>query len=185
MQNERSMDITTVAPRSSAVSRQGDWYLVQCKTKQDERAEENLIRQGYECARPVCSRERLLRGKRQLVQESLFPGYLFIHMPLGANWAPLRSSRGVARVVAFGGQPLPVSQQLVEQLQARALIALGTDYPPGSLHHFLHAGVQVGVVKPAPNSAAIRCLICSLTGLNCASPKCATKAPTCRCRRLA
>ncbi|WP_332455243.1 transcription termination/antitermination NusG family protein, partial [Pseudomonas fragi] len=35
--------------------------------------------------------------------ESLFPGYLFIHMPPGANWAPLRSTRGVARVVAFGG----------------------------------------------------------------------------------
>lgn len=125
------MDITTVTPQTSAVSRRGDWYLVQCKPKQDERAEENLVRQGYECSRPLCSRERLLRGKRQLVQESLFPGYLFIHMPLGANWAPLRSSRGVARVVAFGGQPLPVSQQLVEQLQARALTAVVSPFKPG------------------------------------------------------
>ena len=125
------MDITTVTPQTSAVSRRGDWYLVQCKPKQDERAEENLVRQGYECSRPLCSRERLLRGKRQLVQESLFPGYLFIHMPLGANWAPLRSSRGVARVVAFGGQPLPVSQQLVEQLQARALNAVVSPFKPG------------------------------------------------------
>ena len=104
---------------------------MQCKPKQDERAEENLVRQGYECARPVCSRERLSRGKRQLVQESLFPGYLFIHMPLGANWAPLRSSRGVARVVAFGGQPLPVSHKLVEQLQARALSAVVAPFKPG------------------------------------------------------
>ena len=125
------MGITTVTPHTLAVSRRGDWYLVQCKPKQDERAEENLVRQGYECSRPLCSRERLLRGKRQLVQESLFPGYLFIHMPLGANWAPLRSSRGVARVVAFGGQPLPVSQQLVEQLQARALTAVVSPFKPG------------------------------------------------------
>lgn len=125
------MDITTVTPQTSAVSRRGDWYLVQCKPKQDERAEENLVRQGYECSRPLCSRERLLRGKRQLVQESLFPGYLFIHMPLGANWAPIRSSRGVARVVAFGGQPLPVSQQLVEQLQSRALTAVVSPFKPG------------------------------------------------------
>lgn len=125
------MDITTVAPHTSVASKLGDWYLVQCKPKQDERAEENLMRQGYECSRPVCSRERLLRGKRQLVQESLFPGYLFIHMPLGANWAPLRSSRGVARVVAFGGQPLPVSQQLVEQLQARAQSSVLCAFKPG------------------------------------------------------
>ena len=125
------MDITTVAPHTSVASKLGDWYLVQCKPKQDERAEENLKRQGYECSRPVCSRERLLRGKRHFVQESLFPGYLFIHMPLGANWAPLRSSRGVARVVAFGGQPLPVSQQLVEQLHARALTAVVSPFKLG------------------------------------------------------
>ncbi len=90
----------------------GDWYLVQCKPRQDERAEENLLRQGYECSRPACRRERLLRGQMQHVQESLFPGYLFIHMPQGANWAPLRSTRGVARVVAFGGRPLAVSHEL-------------------------------------------------------------------------
>ena len=125
------MGITTVTPHTLAVSRRGDWYLVQCKPKQDERAEENLVRQGYECSRPLCSREKLLRGKSRLVQESLFPGYLFIHMPLSANWAPLRSSRGVARVVAFGGQPLPVSQQLVEQLQARAQSSVLCAFKPG------------------------------------------------------
>ena len=41
-------------------------------------------------------------------------------MPQGANWAPLRSTRGVARVVAFGGRPLAVSHELVAQLQVRA-----------------------------------------------------------------
>ena len=35
------------------------WYLVQCKPRQDERAEENLLRQGYTCYRPRHSRERL------------------------------------------------------------------------------------------------------------------------------
>ena len=52
-------------------------------------------------------------------------------MPRGANWAPLRSSRGVARVVAFGGQPVPVGQGLVEQLQARAQTAVLSPFKPG------------------------------------------------------
>ena len=95
------------------------WYLVQCKSRQDERAEENLTRQGYECARPVCRRERIVRGKRITSQESLFPGYLFIYLPDSVNWAPLRSTRGVNRVVSFGGKPLAVNQELVTRLQNR------------------------------------------------------------------
>ena len=112
-------------------SKSGDWYLVQCKPRQDERAEENLLRQGYECARPACRRERLLRGQMQHVQESLFPGYLFIHMPSGANWAPLRSTRGVARVVAFGGRPLAVSYELILNLKSRAESCLISAFSPG------------------------------------------------------
>ena len=126
--------------REPAESRTGDWYLVQCKPRQDERAEENLLRQGYECSRPACRRERLLRGQRQYVQESLFPGYLFIHMPQGANWAPLRSTRGVARVVAFGGRPLAVSCELVSQLQIRAETHIITTFNPGDKVTILDQG---------------------------------------------
>lgn len=95
------------------------WYLIQCKPRQDERAEENLLRQGYTCYRPRHTRERLLRGQRQNVVESLFPGYLFIRLSSLDNWAPLRSTRGVNRVVSFGNQPLPVDQELIDCLQQR------------------------------------------------------------------
>ena len=121
-------------------SRAGDWYLVQCKPRQDERAEENLQRQGYQCSRPACRRERQLRGQMQYVHESLFPGYLFIHMPEGANWAPLRSTRGVARVVAFGGRPLAVSHELVAQLHDRADTHIITAYKPGDKVTILDQG---------------------------------------------
>ena len=97
-----------------------NWYLVQCKPRQDERAEDNLRRQGYECARPTCIRERIVRGQRQTSVESLFPGYLFIQMSDDASWASLRSTRGIARVVAFGGQPLRVAGELIDQLQRRS-----------------------------------------------------------------
>ncbi|MCQ4346612.1 transcription/translation regulatory transformer protein RfaH [Pseudomonas stutzeri] len=95
------------------------WYLIQCKPRQDERAEENLLRQGYTCYRPRHIRERLQRGQRLLSEESLFPGYLFIRLSLLDNWGPLRSTRGVSRVVSFGNQPLPVSEELIDHLQQR------------------------------------------------------------------
>lgn len=95
------------------------WYLVQCKPRQDERAEEHLGRQGFTCFRPQCRRERLRRGRRGISGESLFPGYLFIQLAASDNWAPLRSTRGVSRLVGFGGLPLPVSDELIAQLQER------------------------------------------------------------------
>ena len=95
------------------------WFLVQCKPRQDERAEENLQRQGYHCYRPQRGFERIVRGRRQIVNESLFPGYLFIALDADANWAPLRSTRGVSRLVAFNGQPLPVAENLIEDLHRR------------------------------------------------------------------
>jgi transcriptional antiterminator RfaH len=95
------------------------WYLVHCKPRQDERAEQNLLRQGYTCYRPQHSCERIVRGSRQIIAESLFPGYLFIQLAADANWAPLRSTRGVSRIVGFGGMPLPVDNSLIAHLQQR------------------------------------------------------------------
>lgn len=99
------------------------WYLVQCKASQDERAEINLTNQGYTCFRPTHRRERVSRGRRRVVCESLFPSYLFIQLGTGDSWAPLRSTRGVSRVVSFGGKPLPVHDELIAQLHEHDRVA--------------------------------------------------------------
>lgn len=101
-----------------------NWYLLQCKARQDERAQEHLSRQGYEFYRPLCLRERLVRGQRQVVEESLFPGYLFICLG-DDGWGPLRSTRGVLRVVSFGGRPLPVDERVIAQLQSASAVTQG------------------------------------------------------------
>ena len=82
-------------------SDQPNWYLLQCKPRQDERAHLNLMQQNYQVFHPQLVSERVIRGKRQRVQESLFPGYLFIQLSRDDNWAPLRSTRGVSRFVEF------------------------------------------------------------------------------------
>lgn len=95
------------------------WYLLQCKARQDSRAEENLHRQNYSIFRPQLVTERLLRGKLQAVVESLFPGYLFIRLSHDDNWSALRSTRGVNRIVAFNQGPATVAEHVIEHLRAR------------------------------------------------------------------
>ncbi|MCY1291401.1 Transcription antitermination protein RfaH [compost metagenome] len=106
------------APSDTASRRK--WYLIQCKPRQDERAREHLERQLYTCYQPRHRVERVIRGRRQMAEEVLFPGYLFIHLDdSNDSWLPIRSTRGVLRLVTFGQQPLAVADQLVEQLKSR------------------------------------------------------------------
>jgi transcriptional antiterminator RfaH len=96
------------------------WYLIQCKPRQDSRAEENLTRQAFKCYRPAHHVERIRRGRRVTSVESLFPGYLFIQLDqLNDNWHPIRSTRGVNQLVTFGKQPIAVADELIDQLKQR------------------------------------------------------------------
>jgi len=92
---------------------------LQCNARQDSRAEENLLRQNYVTFRPQLVTQRVVRGKRLDVLESLFPGYLFIQLSHEDNWSALRSTRGVSRIVNFNHGPATVTDQVIEHLRVR------------------------------------------------------------------
>jgi len=94
------------------------WYLLTAKPNQDVRACENLENQGYSVYRPLARVPRVVRGKRSYRFESLFPRYLFIHLDTELdNWAPIRSTYGVAGFVKFGQMPSVVPDRLIEYIR--------------------------------------------------------------------
>ncbi|MBU3725673.1 MAG: transcription/translation regulatory transformer protein RfaH [Burkholderiaceae bacterium] len=96
------------------------WYLVHTKPRREQVALENLDRQGYQCYLPTIPSERLCQGLLKVVNEPLFPRYLFIRLGLddsAKSWAPIRSTRGVSRLVRFGLEPAQVHDSLIEQLR--------------------------------------------------------------------
>jgi transcriptional antiterminator RfaH len=96
------------------------WYVVQSKPGQTERAARELQNQGYEVFCPTIKVERIRAGKRVKKVEPLFPGYLFIELSeLTSNWRPIRSTRGVARILIFGDKPAVVPDDVVENLRER------------------------------------------------------------------
>lgn len=102
------------------------WYLVQCKPRQEVRAEQNLRNQHFPCYCPQHTVEKIRYGKRSVVQQPLFPGYLFINLcTVTDNWHSIRSTRGVLRMVTFADQPLAVPDSIVNELQARLLKTAG------------------------------------------------------------
>lgn len=96
------------------------WFLVHTKPRQEKCALENLRHQGYQCYLPTIPSERLCHGSLAVSDEPLFPRYLFIRLGQGdsaKSWAPIRSTRGVSRLVCFGNEPARVGDGLVESLR--------------------------------------------------------------------
>ncbi|MGR4068760.1 transcription/translation regulatory transformer protein RfaH [Halomonas sp. LR3S48] len=96
------------------------WYVVQCKGGESFRASEHLANQGYELFHPILQVQKKRGGKLVWLDEPLFPHYLFIRLDrIASNWRPIRSTRGVLRIVTFGDHPLPVDDELVAMLRER------------------------------------------------------------------
>jgi transcriptional antiterminator RfaH len=102
---------------SQANAECAQWYLIQCKGGESFRATEQLENQGYHVFHPVLAVQRKRRGKLAWVTEPLFPHYLFIRLDqVASNWRPIRSTRGVLKLVTFGDQPAVVPEHIVDTL---------------------------------------------------------------------
>ncbi|MEX0449289.1 transcription/translation regulatory transformer protein RfaH [Spiribacter sp. 221] len=113
------------------------WYAVYCKPREDERAELHLDNQDFEVFRPKHRVRRKRQGGMTTLIESLFPRYLFIHLDdVSENWAPIRSTRGVAGLVRWGDRIPAVPDPIVDCLRLNVdevgcIPTPPADYKPG------------------------------------------------------
>lgn len=95
------------------------WYLLYCKRGEQVRAKQHLENQGVECFYPTVEVEKILRSKRQKVEEPLFPCYVFARFDYeqGPSFTSIRSTRGVVDFVRFGAQPKEIEGDLILELK--------------------------------------------------------------------
>ena len=117
------------------------WYVIQCKGGESFRAAEHLTNQGYEVFHPVLNSQRKRQGKLTPVTEPLFPYYLFICLDqVVSNWRPIRSTRGVLRLLTFGDRPVAVPAPLVDTLRAQP-------HRQEGIHTYFSAGEKVTITE--------------------------------------
>lgn len=126
MQDKAEHAVNADASFKPQITNFHDWYVVQCKPRQEHRAKDNIENQSGEVLlfeRPV---EKIRAGKRTMVNEFWFPGYVFVRLPQDhLLWSTIRSTYGVLRVVRFGEQPCPIRpstfKKICENVQAAEL----------------------------------------------------------------
>jgi transcriptional antiterminator RfaH len=97
-----------------------NWYVIHTKPRQEQRALSNLQQQGYQCYLPMIAIEKLSRERLNVIEEPLFPRYLFISLDAsryGQNWSPIRSTWGVSGLVSFGSEPAKINSCLIDLLR--------------------------------------------------------------------
>jgi len=115
------------------------WYAIHSKPRQEERALENLQRQGFEAWLPLMEVEKVLRSKLMRVIEPMFSRYLFIRLDTEqTNWSPIRSTLGVSKLVSFGNRPAVVSDELIVALK---------NLPKQETLRLIQPGQQVKIVS--------------------------------------
>jgi len=96
-----------------------NWHLIYTKPQQEKVALDNLTRQNYQCYLPLINKEKILRGKKILSKEPMFPRYLFVRLSNDGqqNWSPIRFTIGVSHLVNFGGMAVSLDDETMDNLQ--------------------------------------------------------------------
>lgn len=103
---------------SADVSR---WYVIHTKSRQEERANNNLRAWGVETLNPKVKTRRYnqVTGTASHISQPLFPRYIFAKFNAAKQLTKIWFTRGVHDVVCFGGSPASVDDDIIEILQSR------------------------------------------------------------------
>ena len=115
------------------------WYAAYTSANHEKRVSEQLRVRGVEHFLPLYSSVRRWKDRRVMLEMPLFPGYLFVHLPLRDRLKVLQVP-GVAHLVGFSGTPVALPNEEVDALQSAQ--ARGASAEP---HPFLTAGRRVRI----------------------------------------
>jgi len=115
------------------------WYATYTRSRHEKRIAEQLEQRSVECFLPVYETTRQWKNGRFKVQFPLFPGYVFVHIPLKERLRVLEVP-GVVRLVGFHGTPTPLPQSDIEIM--RDALRKGVEAEP---HPYLKVGAKVRI----------------------------------------
>jgi transcriptional antiterminator RfaH len=95
------------------------WYVIRTKPRQEKQAEFHLRQLCVETFLPLLRQNKIVRRARKMVLSPLFPGYMFARVDVRTHYRAVSYARGVLTIVAFGGKPADISQELIDTIKGR------------------------------------------------------------------
>ncbi len=125
------------------------WYVIHTYSGYEENVAHNL-RQRIESLGmedkifniliPTEKKIKIKNGKRKVVTEKIFPGYVLVEMIVtDESWYVVRNTPNVTGFIGSGTTPVPVSQQEIEALQKR----MGVEEPKFKIDFAVDTPVKI------------------------------------------
>jgi transcriptional antiterminator RfaH len=95
------------------------WFVVNTKPKNENRASHNLEQAGYELLSPKIRFRRFREGKFVDIIEAMFPNYLFVKFHPVDDYHMVKYARGVNKIVTFGGRMVPLQEEFIDFIRGR------------------------------------------------------------------
>jgi len=92
------------------------WFVAHTRSRHEKRVHEQLQGKQVESFLPVFHSKRNWNGRNAIVDMPLFPGYVFVRIPLVERLSVLTLG-GVAGLVSCAGTPVPLPEGEVERLR--------------------------------------------------------------------
>ena len=95
------------------------WYVIQTKHRKEEEAVSYLLLNGLEVFNPLTEAFTPRNGRMNKELKPLFPNYIFGKFDIDQNRNLVRWARGVRKILGFGGDFIPVSEEVIELIKKR------------------------------------------------------------------
>ncbi len=92
------------------------WYALYTRPRHEKKVYEELQEKKIEAFLPLVERVRQWKDRKKRVMMPLFNSYVFVHIELKDRFAALQT-KGVVRMVSFGGVPAAIPDWQIEQLR--------------------------------------------------------------------
>jgi transcriptional antiterminator NusG len=105
------------------------WYVLHTYSGYEENVAQNLKQRIesmdmeekiFDVIVPIEKKIKIKNGKRRVVEEKIFPGYVLVEMIVtDESWYVVRNTPNVTGFIGAGTVPTPVSENEIKQLQKR------------------------------------------------------------------
>src|ERR1700730_16008897 len=92
------------------------WFAIRTSPRWELRASSELSHRGLETYLPICRVKHNWSDRKKIIEQPLFPGYLFGRFHL-ADRVRVLQSPGVKQIVGIGATPSPISDTEIASLQ--------------------------------------------------------------------
>ncbi len=95
------------------------WFVVNTKPKNENRASHNLGQAGYEVLNPKLRVRKYKEGRFVEIVEAMFPNYIFVRFHPIDDYHMVKYARGVKTIVSLGGRIVPLQDELIEFIRGK------------------------------------------------------------------